>query len=158
MRTETIERTLYQFGELTDDAKQHAIEKLWNLNVDHDWWEFTYETIQKAGECLGIDCTIDGFDLDRGSHVALSGSYTYRKGWRAALPLEMDEFVEAIPFRETKGYVQGVIRNSAQYRPRIGRSSYLRATSSTSTSECSIRNTFALKLATICFPCCVSSK
>ncbi|MDQ2746961.1 MAG: lytic transglycosylase domain-containing protein, partial [Acidobacteriota bacterium] len=36
--------------------------------------------------------------------------------WRATLPLEMDEFVEAIPFKETKGYVQGVIRNSAQYR------------------------------------------
>ncbi len=36
--------------------------------------------------------------------------------WRATLPIEMDEFVEAIPFRETKGYVQGVIRNSAQYR------------------------------------------
>ena len=36
--------------------------------------------------------------------------------WRASLPLEIDEFVEAIPFRETKGYVQGVIRNSAQYR------------------------------------------
>ncbi len=36
--------------------------------------------------------------------------------WQATLPSEMDEFVEAIPFRETKGYVQGVIRNSAQYR------------------------------------------
>jgi len=36
--------------------------------------------------------------------------------WRATLPFEIDEFVEAIPFAETKGYVQGVIRNSAQYR------------------------------------------
>lgn len=36
--------------------------------------------------------------------------------WQATLPPDMDEFVEAIPFRETKGYVQGVIRNSAQYR------------------------------------------
>lgn len=36
--------------------------------------------------------------------------------WRATLPPEMDEFVEAIPFKETKGYVQGIIRNSAQYR------------------------------------------
>src|SRR4029078_2375389 len=36
--------------------------------------------------------------------------------WRATLPAEIDEFVEAIPFRETRGYVQGVIRNSAQYR------------------------------------------
>jgi soluble lytic murein transglycosylase len=36
--------------------------------------------------------------------------------WRASLPIEIDEFVEGIPFRETKAYVQGVIRNSAQYR------------------------------------------
>lgn len=36
--------------------------------------------------------------------------------WRATLPAEIDEFVEAIPFKETKGYVQGIIRNSAQYR------------------------------------------
>ncbi len=36
--------------------------------------------------------------------------------WRARLPAEMDEFVEEIPFKETKAYVQGVVRNSAQYR------------------------------------------
>lgn len=36
--------------------------------------------------------------------------------WQKSLPFEMDEFVEEIPFRETKGYVQGIIRNSAQYR------------------------------------------
>jgi soluble lytic murein transglycosylase len=36
--------------------------------------------------------------------------------WRASLPMDIDEFVEAIPFKETKGYVQGIIRNSAQYR------------------------------------------
>jgi soluble lytic murein transglycosylase len=36
--------------------------------------------------------------------------------WRSTLPAEIDEFVEAIPFKETKQYVQGIIRNSAQYR------------------------------------------
>lgn len=36
--------------------------------------------------------------------------------WRNSLPLEIDEYVEAIPFGETRGYVQGVIRNAAQYR------------------------------------------
>ena len=36
--------------------------------------------------------------------------------WRATLPAEIDEFVEAIPFKETRGYVQGMIRNTAQYR------------------------------------------
>ena len=37
-------------------------------------------------------------------------------GWRASLPAEMDEWVEAIPFKETRGYVQGVVRNTLQYR------------------------------------------
>jgi soluble lytic murein transglycosylase len=36
--------------------------------------------------------------------------------WRASLPIEIDDFVEGIPFRETKAYVQGVVRNTAQYR------------------------------------------
>jgi soluble lytic murein transglycosylase len=36
--------------------------------------------------------------------------------WRASLPLQIDEWTEAIPFRETRGYVQGVIRNTLQYR------------------------------------------
>jgi soluble lytic murein transglycosylase len=36
--------------------------------------------------------------------------------WRATLPLQMDEWAEAIPFRETRGYVQGVVRNMLQYK------------------------------------------
>ena len=36
--------------------------------------------------------------------------------WRQSLPAEIDEFVEAVPFRETRGYIQGVIRNTEQYR------------------------------------------
>lgn len=35
--------------------------------------------------------------------------------WRSTLPLEMDEFAEAIPFKETRAYVQGVVRNTYQY-------------------------------------------
>ncbi|HKC64072.1 MAG TPA: transglycosylase SLT domain-containing protein [Pyrinomonadaceae bacterium] len=36
--------------------------------------------------------------------------------WRASLPLEMDEFAEAIPFKETRGYVQAIVRNTLQYQ------------------------------------------
>jgi soluble lytic murein transglycosylase len=36
--------------------------------------------------------------------------------WRASLPLQIDEWAEAIPFKETRGYVQGVVRNMLQYR------------------------------------------
>src|SRR5690606_41669382 len=36
--------------------------------------------------------------------------------WRRTMPTAINEFDEAIPFRETRGYVQGIIRNTAQYR------------------------------------------
>jgi soluble lytic murein transglycosylase len=35
--------------------------------------------------------------------------------WRTSLPAEMDEWAEAVPFRETRLYVQGVVRNRLQY-------------------------------------------
>src|SRR6266542_3856500 len=36
--------------------------------------------------------------------------------WRASLPAEIDEWAEAIPFKETRGYIQGVVRNRLQYQ------------------------------------------
>jgi peptidoglycan lytic transglycosylase len=36
--------------------------------------------------------------------------------WRATLPLEIDEWSEQVPFRETRLYIQGVVRNTLQYR------------------------------------------
>src|SRR5437764_12374346 len=36
--------------------------------------------------------------------------------WRASLPLEIDEWQEAVPFRETRLYIQGVGRNTLQYK------------------------------------------
>jgi soluble lytic murein transglycosylase len=51
--------------------------------------------------------------------------------WRTSLPAEMDEWAEAVPFKETRGYVQGVVRNRLQYmrlydangkfRPEVGK-------------------------------------
>lgn len=35
--------------------------------------------------------------------------------WRASLPAEMDEWAEAVPFKETRGYIQGIVRNRLQY-------------------------------------------
>jgi len=35
--------------------------------------------------------------------------------WRTSLPAELDEWAEAVPFKETRGYVQGVVRNRLQY-------------------------------------------
>lgn len=62
MRTETITRNLYKFEELSDDAKDKAIEKLWDINVDYDWWQWTYDDAEEIG------LKLTGFDLDRGSY------------------------------------------------------------------------------------------
>lgn len=35
--------------------------------------------------------------------------------WRATLPAEMDEWADAVPFKETRLYIQGVVRNRLQY-------------------------------------------
>lgn len=35
--------------------------------------------------------------------------------WRESLPLEIDEWAEAVPFKETRGYIQGIVRNRLQY-------------------------------------------
>src|SRR6266851_1030023 len=35
--------------------------------------------------------------------------------WKASLPADIDEWDEAVPFKETRGYVQGVVRNRLQY-------------------------------------------
>lgn len=58
-----IETKVYKFGELSDDAKKKVIEKLWDLNVDYEWWENVYEDAKR----IGLEIT--EFDLDRGSYV-----------------------------------------------------------------------------------------
>jgi soluble lytic murein transglycosylase len=35
--------------------------------------------------------------------------------WKASLPFAIDEWAEAVPFKETRGYIQGVVRNRLQY-------------------------------------------
>lgn len=57
-----IEIKVYQIDELSDEAKQIAIEELANINVDYDWWNFTYEDAKNIG------LKITEFDLERNRH------------------------------------------------------------------------------------------
>lgn len=59
MRIETITRTLYQFHELSDKAKGRALEKLWDINVNNDFW---HEHICDHDAKL-IGCSIPSFSL-----------------------------------------------------------------------------------------------
>ena len=59
-----IETKVYQFDELTESAKEKAIEELYDINVDFDWWDCTYED----AKTIGLD--ISGFDLGRSNFCA----------------------------------------------------------------------------------------
>lgn len=59
----TIEINLYKFNELDEKAKQKAIDKLSDINVDFDWWELTYSD----AENIGLEITYFGLDRNRGA-------------------------------------------------------------------------------------------
>lgn len=59
----TIEITVYKFNELSDKAKQVALDNNRDISVDYDWWESTYE------DAANIGLRITEFDLDRNQHA-----------------------------------------------------------------------------------------
>ena len=62
MRIKTTETKVYKFEELTDEQKEKAIEKLYDINVNYDQWDFTYDDAERIG------LKLEGFDIDRGSY------------------------------------------------------------------------------------------
>ena len=45
----TIEVNLFKFEELSEESQQRTLEKLWDINLDDDWWEWTYEDAENVG-------------------------------------------------------------------------------------------------------------
>ena len=63
MRTETINRTLYKFSELSDSAKGKVRDWYREGALQYDWWEFTYEDAERIG------LKITSFDLGRSQGI-----------------------------------------------------------------------------------------
>jgi hypothetical protein len=57
-----IETKIYQFSELSETAKEKAIQNLSDINMSHEWYEFIYQDAEDIG------LKITGFDLDRNKH------------------------------------------------------------------------------------------
>ena len=47
MKTKTI--TLYKFSELSEEAQDKAVNKLADINIDDDWWDYTYSDAENIG-------------------------------------------------------------------------------------------------------------
>ena len=61
----TVQTPVYKFEELSDDAKQKAIEHLYDINVAFDWWDSTYDDAKQIG------CEIHEFDTGRSNSINL---------------------------------------------------------------------------------------
>lgn len=60
MKTKII--NLYSFDELSEEGKKKALENLYDINVDYEWWQYTYDDAERIG------LKISEFDLDRGNY------------------------------------------------------------------------------------------
>jgi hypothetical protein len=82
MRTIITETTVYKFNELSEEAKEKAIEKLYDINTDYEWYDFTYCDAKEIGAIIGIDINniyFSGFSF-QGDGACFEGSYSYKKG------------------------------------------------------------------------------
>ena len=108
-----IEKTVYQYDELSEDAKQTARE--WYANgLDYDWWTDTYEDLGTTASIVGI--AVDkrkvklmgggtredydfSFDLGYRNSFHFTGYYSYDKGWKE---LAKKEYGKDVFTRDTK--------------------------------------------------------
>lgn len=65
----TITVNLYEFDELSEESQQKAIENLYDINVDYDWWDSTYD------DAKNVHLKITGFNLDRANYC--NAEYIY---------------------------------------------------------------------------------
>ena len=76
MREITVK--VYAFAELSEAAKERALNAFRDINVEFNWYEDTFGTIRTAGELLGLD--IGQIYFDAYSYCIFDASYEYVRG------------------------------------------------------------------------------
>lgn len=73
MKTIKKEYQLFTFKELDQDIQEKVISKLYDINVDYDWFEFIYDDAKNIG------ISIKAFDIDRASYCKIELNEMPRK-------------------------------------------------------------------------------
>lgn len=77
MQTKTY--TVYEFDELSPKQQAMAIDRYQDINVDYDWWRWTYDGAAEMG------IKINHFDCDRSWDIGISITGTHRETAMAIL-------------------------------------------------------------------------
>jgi hypothetical protein len=80
----TVKTQLYKFDELSDEAKEKAIDKVRSSGsyLDYDWYDGVYEDSKTIGKLMGIDIDkiyFSGFS-SQGDGACFEGDYEYQVG------------------------------------------------------------------------------
>jgi len=113
----TIETKLFSFNELSEEAKENAIENQRNNEhyLDYEWWDFVYEDFHQKIKDRGFDITNIYF---RGFWSQGDGAMFEYDGLDSKL---LDEAVDSLKLPEWKkavlknGYISGKGRQSGHY-------------------------------------------
>ncbi|NMB83292.1 MAG: hypothetical protein GYA14_15900 [Ignavibacteria bacterium] len=78
----TIEVKLYSFSELSEEAKERAVENLSTINVNYEWWDAVYEDFENLCRELRIEVDLkktyfNGFCC-QGSGSSFNASFNLR--------------------------------------------------------------------------------
>lgn len=82
MRVAVKETMVYDYNELSDEAKRHALETLHNINIHDQWFDFVFDDVKAIAELMGIDIDniyFSGF-WSKGNGACFEGHYEYRRG------------------------------------------------------------------------------
>ena len=83
----TISHKVYHFSELSDEAKEKAIEANRDINTNYDWWDNVYYDATTVAASFGLEIDrifFSGF-WSRGDGARFVGTYRYKKGALAAV-------------------------------------------------------------------------
>lgn len=75
-------KTVYKFDELSDEAKEKAIEDYRVDGLNYEWWDYIFEDAKRMGALMGIQVDniyFSGFS-SQGDGACFEGSYEYVKG------------------------------------------------------------------------------
>ncbi|MBV1952671.1 MAG: hypothetical protein KUG64_10825 [Cycloclasticus sp.] len=93
MRQHTVTTTVYSFDELSDEAKQNALDNNRGWNTEHlDWADSAIDRVEIAGSMLGINVDrvlYTGF-CSQGDGACFEGDYSYKKGAVKAISEEFN--------------------------------------------------------------------
>lgn len=83
----TVEKDVFEFSELSEQAKEKARAWYREGALDYDWYDCIFEDAKTIGELFGLyidKIYFSGF-WSQGDGASFTGSYKYRKGAAAAV-------------------------------------------------------------------------